>query len=156
MQVDDAIDYGSVYAYRTADRRIVGAALWRWAPGLGPEPDDYAERLVLATGTHLERFQAFEACVESNNPPPGSYHIHLWMLGVHPGHQGRGIGTTLLEVYHRAADAAGYAIYLEAAEPRSRDLYRRHGYEDFGAPFHLPGGGAPFHPMRRDPGAGAP
>ena len=42
--------------------------------------------------------------------------------------------------------------YLEAAEPRSRELYLRHGYADRAdGPFRFPDGGPPMWPMWREP-----
>lgn len=80
---------------------------------------------------------------------------HLAILAVHPGHQGRGIGTALLRAHHARLDQAGTPGYLEASSPRNRALYQRHGYTlRPGGPFHLPGGGPPMWPMWRAPGTG--
>ena len=153
MQVEDALNHGTVHAWVTAGRQIRGAALWTWAEGYGSHPDaeEYAERLVVATGQHVERYRLFEQVVGDHAPPDGAAHMHLWMLGVHPDHQGQGIGTALLRVMHDGLDAAGYTAYLEAADQRSRALYLRHGYIDAGPPYHLPESGPPFYPMLRRP-----
>jgi ribosomal protein S18 acetylase RimI-like enzyme len=153
IQVRDSVDYGDVYAYLNPRGDLLGAALWQWAPGLadGPTPDDYRRRVYQATGSLAGRFGRFERCLEANSPPPGSFEMHLWMLGVHPAHQGRGIGSALLAMYHAMADSADYTVYLEAAESRSRALYLRHGYVDAGPPFKLPDDGPPFYPMLRKP-----
>jgi len=48
---------------------------------------------------------------------------------VRPDRRGCGLGSTLLRRHHRRLDAAGLPAYLEANDPRGRDLYLRHGYQ---------------------------
>jgi GNAT superfamily N-acetyltransferase len=72
------------------------------------------------------------------------------VTGVTPERQGTGLGSALLDHYHRELDATGQPAYLEATNPRNRDLYPRHGYTTSG-PFELPEGGPPMWGMWRDP-----
>jgi GNAT superfamily N-acetyltransferase len=157
MQVDDALNHGVVHAWATAGRQVLGAALWTWAQGHGtrPGPQEYDQRLRLATGDHVDRYRQFETIVEDNAPPAGTAQVHLWMIGVQPDHHGLGIGSTLLRVMHHTLDASGYTVYLEAADQRSRTLYLRHGYVDAAPPYHLPDDGPAFYPMVRRPNTGA-
>jgi ribosomal protein S18 acetylase RimI-like enzyme len=55
-------------------------------------------------------------------------HHYLAFLAVHPDAQNRGIGSALLDRHHARLDRAGLPAYLEANDPRNRDLYLRHGY----------------------------
>ena len=149
LYVEHALASGIVYT--TADRSAV--ALWLPA---GEEdaapPDDYDERLAAATGPWLERFLAFDATLDQNHPG-GIAHHQLAFLAVSPDGQGQGIGTSLLRAHHQLLDhEMRVPAYLEAAEPRSRQLYLRHGYADRAdGPFLFPDGGPPMWPMWREP-----
>jgi GNAT superfamily N-acetyltransferase len=141
----------SGFVYTTANRSAVAL----WLPG-GDEstapPADYEERLAAATGPWLERFLAFDATLDQNHPG-GIPHHQLAMLAVLPDKQGRGTGTSLLRAHHQLLDQdLRVPAYLEAAEPRSRELYLRHGYADRAdGPFRFPDGGPPMWPMWREP-----
>jgi ribosomal protein S18 acetylase RimI-like enzyme len=56
-------------------------------------------------------------------------HYYLFVLGVEPAYQGRGLGKALLGALSERADAAGVPCYLETDKPSSVELYRRSGYE---------------------------
>jgi GNAT superfamily N-acetyltransferase len=128
------------------------AALWIPAGTHPPiPPDDYPQRIAAVTGRWLPRFEAFDAAMEDHHPA-GAAHEWLAIIGVHPARQGRGLGSALLAARHRVLDRSGRGAYLEAASPRARDLYLRHGYSlRPGGPLHLPDGGPPMWPMWRDP-----
>lgn len=72
-------------------------------------------------------------------------HRYLACMGVRGARQGGGLGSALLR--HGLAHT-GTAAYLEASSPRSRELYRRHGFADLGSPVRL-GDGPPLWPMWR-------
>jgi GNAT superfamily N-acetyltransferase len=159
MYVERAFADGLVHT--TPDR--AGVALWM--PGSGPAgpPDGYAEQLAGITGPWVNRFQVFDAELGSHHPA-GTGHHHLALLAVAPGWQNQGIGTALLDAHHAALDQLGVPAYLEASSERTRGIYLRHGYSDYGAPVVLPGGlpltgGSPgeappaafMYPMRRVP-----
>jgi GNAT superfamily N-acetyltransferase len=153
LQVEDAVNFGTVHAWVTPGREIHGAALWRWAPGLtdGPNPGEYDERLAEATDLWVDRYRQFEQAVEKNAPPDGTAQVHLWMIGVREEHRSAGIGSHLLGMMHEALDGSHYTAYLEAADLRSRALYLRTGYIDAGPAYHLPDCAPPFLPMLRHP-----
>jgi GNAT superfamily N-acetyltransferase len=128
------------------------AALWIPA-GISPPspPPDYPARVAAAAGDLAARFAAFDAALEEHHPA-GAPHEWLAILAVRPGRQGRGTGSALLRARHRHLDRAGLGAYLEAATPRARDLYLRHGYTlRPGAPLYLPEDGPPMWGMWRDP-----
>jgi GNAT superfamily N-acetyltransferase len=56
-------------------------------------------------------------------------HWYVQILGVHPNHQGKGIGGKLLQPVLQQADEEGVAVYLESSNPRNLDFYRKHGFE---------------------------
>ncbi|MGC7098745.1 GNAT family N-acetyltransferase [Amycolatopsis lurida] len=81
---------------------------------------------------------------------PGQAHLYLPCMGVIAARQGSGLGSALLRHRLARADADGIAAYLEASSPRSRALYRRHGFEDSGPPVQV--GDSPLlWPMVREP-----
>ena len=133
--------------HTTADRSAV--ALWLPISADGPiQSDDYAARLAEVTGPWAGRFTAFDATLERNHPASFAHH-HLAILAVHPIRQGQGTGSALLRAYHQVLDQGlNLPAYLEAAQWRTRQLYRRHGYLPSGL-FYLPDGGPPMFPMAR-------
>jgi GNAT superfamily N-acetyltransferase len=143
--VEHALATGTVHT--TADRSA--AALWIPISAEGAsQPPDYAARLAEVTGPWADRFTAFDAALERNHPANFAHH-HLAVLAVHPIRQGQGTGSALLCAYHQVLDQGlSLPAYLEAAQWRTRQLYRRHGYLPSGL-FYLPDGGPPFFPMAR-------
>jgi ribosomal protein S18 acetylase RimI-like enzyme len=85
--------------------------------------------------------------VERKHPhdPP---HYYLAILGTDPDHQGRGLGSALLDDLLTRADGEGVPSYLEASSERNRELYRRHGFEVV-QEVPIPGGGPPIWRMWR-------
>jgi GNAT superfamily N-acetyltransferase len=139
------------------DRAAVAVWLPSDAAGLSPDespadgPADYVTRLTAVTQPWTSRFLAFDAAIEGRHPAEPAHH-HLAFLAVRPDRQGLGIGSALLLAHHQFLDhGVRLPAYLEAAEPRSRQLYLRHGYVDLGPPNFLSDGGPPMFPMWRDP-----
>jgi len=147
--VDQAMSIGTV---RVADERgeILAAALWRphptpETPQAGPTTDSTA---ATAASTS-ERLRLLGRLLDERHPY-GPAHHHLTYLGVRPDRQRQGIGSYLLIGHHAYLHVAGIPAYLEANDPRNRELYLRHGYTDVGAPILLPTG-IPIWPMWRPP-----
>ena len=137
-------------AWTTED--VVGGAIWippdEWRVPIGatlgelrPMTRVFGRRLPLAFRSRLR--------MEARHPrkPP---HWYLAVMGVVPERQGRGLGTALMKPGLDALDQAGTPAYLEASTPRSRELYRRNGFDVTGE-FNLPSGGPPLWQMWRDP-----
>jgi GNAT superfamily N-acetyltransferase len=145
MYVEHAMADGLVHTTPGRD----AAALW--IP-LGPQPpappEGYDERLAEVTGPWVERFVVFDAELDDHHLT-GTEHQHLAILAVRPGRQGQGTGTALLGAHHAVLDEDGVAAYLEAADERSRVLYLRQGYVDYGTPIELPAS-----PFAEDVGSG--
>jgi GNAT superfamily N-acetyltransferase len=149
IHLEQALAAGVVHT--TPD--LAAAALWFRRPADDlVQPADYLRRLTAVTLSWSERFAAFDAALESRHPR-GTAHHYLAMLAVRPDRQGQGIGTALLDFYHRALDRDyREPAFLEAASPRTRDLYLRHGYVPSpDGPLYLPDGGPPMWPMVREP-----
>lgn len=138
-------------AHTTSDGQ--GVAVWA-VPGAAMSPvEAMASGLVevtaqlpleararLATMTH-----EFATVRERLAPEP---HWYLMLVGVDPGSQGRGLGSTLLAPVLRRADADGRPCYLETAEERNLEFYRRQGFA-VQAEIDLPDGGPHIWMMRR-------
>lgn len=145
--VDHALDHGLIHV--TQD--LSGTALWYPRTTPIPDPVDYDARLLAACGPWLHRFIQLDITFARHHPSVP--HHHLAFLAVAPDRQSAGIGRELLNHHQDQLDAEGIPAYLEASNPRNRDLYLRHGYQA-GEPFYLPDEGPPLWPMWRTPADG--
>jgi GNAT superfamily N-acetyltransferase len=128
IKVEHALRFGDVYTTAEGDAgRLTGAALWFPRTTVVPSPLDYDRRLKEVAGDAYDRACLLDAALDAEHPT-GDHH-YLAYLAVRPDRQGRGLGSTLLRRHHRRLDAAGLPAYLEANDPRNRDLYLRHGYQ---------------------------
>jgi GNAT superfamily N-acetyltransferase len=128
-----------------------GAALW-FAPERWPlRPRDQLARLPVELrvfGRWPRRGIGGLRALERHHP--AEPHWYLDYIGVEPGAQGRGTGSALLAPMLARCDAEGTPAYLNAGSPRSRELYRRHGFEVL-SELRLPFGGPPLWRMWRVP-----
>ena len=125
--VEHAVRYGEVYGTADAETgRLCGVALWFPLTSAIPAPVDYDQRLKEVTESAFDRARELDAAMEAHHPLDP--HHYLAFLAVHPDRQNRGIGSALLDRHHARLDRAGLPAYLEANDPRNRDLYLRHGY----------------------------
>ncbi len=80
---------------------------------------------------------------------PGEPHWYLPLIGIDPQHQGKGLGSTLLDHALALADRDGVPAYLESSNPRNIGLYERHGFVQLG---RIQNGSSPtLVPMLRKP-----
>ena len=86
--------------------------------------------------------------MEGLHPPEP--HWYLAILGTHPDHQGRGLGTAVVTPGLAAADAAGVGCYLESSKEANVPYYRRLGFEVTDT-YEIGGGGPRLWLMWRDP-----
>jgi GNAT superfamily N-acetyltransferase len=148
IYVEHGIQHGTVH---TTDDRDAVSVWFAGAPEGVPDIPDYDTRLTAACHPHTARFQLLDEAMHHAHPT-GRPHDHLALLAVSPARQGAGLGAALLEAHHEYLDEQGVAAYLEASSLRSRSLYLRHGYVDFGDTFAVPGGPDPtMWPLWRDP-----
>lgn len=131
---------------------LAGAAIW-----LPPDHTHHGARETL----ELLRAYAFARLVprlpliaagalkvELAHPrkPP---HWYLFVLGVDPAAQGRGLGSKLMAPVLEQCDTDGVGAYLEASKKSSIAFYARHGFRATGE-VKLPRGPT-VYPMWREP-----
>jgi ribosomal protein S18 acetylase RimI-like enzyme len=63
---------------------------------------------------------------------PHEPHWYLNVVSTIPSHQGRGLGTAVLQPVLERCDAEGTRAYLESSNPRNLTLYRRNGFVEAG------------------------
>ena len=77
----------------------------------------------------------------------------LWLVEVHPGHRGQGVGSALLDEAHRRLAMTGHRVVelsVDDGNPRAAALYRRMGYQVVGVGSDIgPDGPESWTRMRR-------
>lgn len=137
------------HAYTTDD--LAGAALWAppgcWRP---PVFELLGSALPMARLTGVaggRRGISFLGGMERAHP--SGDHWYLAVLGTNPAHQGRGVGSAVMEPVLRRCDQDGTGAYLESSNPANVAFYEGHGFEVTDE--ITPGGSPPVHLMWRDP-----
>jgi ribosomal protein S18 acetylase RimI-like enzyme len=105
-----------------------GAALWvppgQWNP-LRAWPDAFA--LARSVGwMRLPRVLRGIGRIDGRHPK--APHWYLFAIGVDPDHQGRGVGSALLDAVLSRCDELGEPAYLEASTEANARLYARYGF----------------------------
>jgi len=106
--------------------------------------------LRVGLGT-FRRMMAVEAFMEERwaQSAPGR-RWYLWIMGVQPGARKRGLGSALVEMGTRQANADGLPCCLETHNQQNVAFYGRFGFETvFAGP--LPGHDLPVYMMVRQP-----
>ena len=139
---------GEVY---TDERRAAGA-LWA-PPGAWKLPPAQQLRLLprmvrIFGARRLPMIMSGLTAIEKQHPDDRP-HWYLAVLGTDPEHQGRGIGSAVMQPVLERCDADGVPAYLESSKERNVPYYRRHGFE-VTAEFELPEG-PPLWGMWREP-----
>jgi GNAT superfamily N-acetyltransferase len=150
------LPYGHTY---TVDDRV-GAALWAppatWRGTVGDGLRVARPMLGLCGLAGSRRGIGVLRATEKAHPKGD--HWYLAVLGTDPDHQGRGIGSALLQPVLERCDLDGTGAYLESSKPENVPFYERHGFRT--TDVITPGGCPPLTLMWRDPqpiddGAGA-
>lgn len=122
--LEPALDAGTCFV----TERITGAAIW-YPPGVKAD-EDKLEALVgeflpadiaAEAGALLEFFEEFH--------PKDENCWYLPLIGVDPGHRGKGYGAALMQHATALLDNAGAPGYLESSNPMNISLYQRHGFK---------------------------
>jgi GNAT superfamily N-acetyltransferase len=134
--------------YTTAG--LEGGAIWMPPGAWELSPLDIVRTLpttLRALGRRLPA--ALRALLQIEHRHPRQPHYYLATLGTDPAHQGKGIGTALLDPVLARCDAEGLPAYLESSKERNVPFYARHGFEV--TEQFTPDGGPPLWLMWRNP-----
>jgi GNAT superfamily N-acetyltransferase len=111
---------------------------WRETAELGRQMFNHRLPLLLAGLQRLEKSHPHE---------PDSFYLPV--LGTDPPHQGKGLGSALMEPVMELCDRDGVPAYLESSKERNIDFYSRFGFRVL-EEVKLPRG-PKMWPMWRDP-----
>jgi GNAT superfamily N-acetyltransferase len=137
-----AIDHRSAYYVEGYS----GASLWL-PPDVRSDDETFVTLLDRSVGDQKNDVIAtFQQMAEFH---PDGPHWFLAVMGVDPIHQGKGIGSALIERGLARCDGDHLPAYLEASCPRNVPFYKRHGFELLGT-VQMPGCPSVF-PMLRKP-----
>jgi GNAT superfamily N-acetyltransferase len=144
----NGVEHGEVFAIGDPPRAV---AIWHRIDNDRaemPEPDVSAALSVLDEPTQ-ERWSIFAYMAEVHGRLMREPHNYLFILGVEPELQGRGLGSAMLAPLLARARSEGLPCYLETFNPRNLPLYERHGFRvvQEGVP---PGSNLTLWAMRRD------
>lgn len=147
-EVAAKLRYG--HTYTTDDR--AGAALWAppgtWRGTVGDALRVAGPMLRLCGPAGARRGVGVLRASEKAHPK-GDDHWYLAVLGTHPDHQGRGVGSAVLRPVLERCDLDGAGAYLESSKPENVPFYERHGFRT--TDVITPGGCPPLTLMWRDP-----
>lgn len=129
-------EQAGIFVGHLFDRRVARGTVWLIDAGASvsmwdspPVPGTAAEQpppLELPAEV-IARLDAFDAAVHAWLP-----HTPYWYLGIvatHPAYAGRGWGRAAMAAGVERAATAGLPAYLETANPRNVEMYRRAGWE---------------------------
>jgi GNAT superfamily N-acetyltransferase len=138
-----AFDHGTAYGLKDS----LAVALWL-PPGVGPDEEPIMDLMEESMDDQIfhDTNGLFEQMGEIH---PTTDHWYLPLTGVDLIAQGQGLGSALLRHALATCDSDGLPAYLEATNPRNRDLYARHGFNVVGV--IQAGSSPPLWPMLREP-----
>jgi GNAT superfamily N-acetyltransferase len=145
-----SLSKGKGVTYTTEGPAAQGGAIW-FAPGswkLGGLELLTAFPTLLAFGRDTPRSLGLLNQVEKVHPEEP--HWYLSVLGTDPAHQGKGVGSALMQPVLDRCDEEGLGAYLESSKEANIPFYRRHGFE-VTTEVTIKGGGPTLWPMWRDP-----
>jgi ribosomal protein S18 acetylase RimI-like enzyme len=96
----------------------------------------------------FDTYMAYADKLHARHAP--RFHWYLWVIGVEPTCQGRGIGSRLLQPILDKADADGVLCYLETEGERNVRFYEKHGFK-VAEQGRVPKLGVQVWAMRREP-----
>ncbi|HET6780548.1 MAG TPA: GNAT family N-acetyltransferase [bacterium] len=124
-----------------------GAALWL-PPDVQPDEDVMTELLQRTASDRIQE-DVFGVLEEMGRYHPSEPHWYLPLMGVDPFHQGKGLGSALMQHALLPCDRDQKLAYLESTNPKNIPLYKRHGFELLGT--IQVGTSPPLFPMLRKP-----
>jgi GNAT superfamily N-acetyltransferase len=83
-------------------------------------------KMIRAAGTALPRVSKMASARAKHDP--GEPHWHIGPVGVHPGHQGHGVGTALLDAFLQQIGDQGIPAFLETDVDKNVTFYEQSGF----------------------------
>jgi ribosomal protein S18 acetylase RimI-like enzyme len=140
--------HGEVYT----TPEIQGGALWtppgKWKMGVLQQILLLPEVVKFATVRRIPKVMGGIGAIEKKHPHQP--HYYLFVLGVDPEMQGKGLGTQLMAPILERCDREGVPAYLESSKEKNLPLYERNGFK-VTEQFQVPNGGPNIWLMWRDP-----
>ena len=122
-----------------------GVALWL-PPGVSADDDAFVA--VVERTLDPEKRQILRNVIgQVETAHPAGPHWTLPLLGVDPGHQGKGVGAALISTMLERIDGEALPAYIESTNPKNLTLYERFGFQRLGVV--RPEGRPPLFPMIR-------
>lgn len=107
-----------------------GGAIWLPPDKWELTPWDIVRTLPTTTRSLGRRLPfALRALLQIERKHPKAPHYYLATLGTDPEHQGKGIGSALMQPVLARCDTEGLPAYLESSKERNLAFYARHGFE---------------------------
>jgi GNAT superfamily N-acetyltransferase len=144
MLLEHATQHGQVRVACHQDEICAVAVWYQNPPAAGADHHDLALPEDMPFTPAVERLMLLEKTLERQRP--ASLHRHLSYLGVRDDLRNNGIGSQLVTDQLTNLGQLGLPAYLEANDPRNRELYRRLGFRDRHQPISV-AGSPPVQPM---------
>lgn len=113
-----------------AGKIVAAAAIY--PPGTYPLPA-FDQWIILLKSIFGNGFYDFRGWLkwldEIDKNHPSEAHYYLEYIGVEPGYQRKGYGSSILEHLTNKADDLGVGCYLETADSRNLPLYQHFGFQ---------------------------
>ena len=71
-----------------------------------------------------------EDYIKQYHPQDGEF-IYIWFIGLKKNEQGKGLGSSLLQLVIERSEADGIPIYIETSAERNLTFYKKHGFEQY-------------------------
>ena len=146
--------YGNAYASSSALEGVVV-----WVPGKLADMSLWrmlrCGAIRAAMGMDKESVRRLKILLDTVEPDRKRHmkdrdYSYVMVIGVRTAHQGRGIGSRLMQAVTAKSDAAGQALYLETQTEANLPFYARHRFEVIGRVM-LPELDLPMWEMVREP-----
>lgn len=107
-----------------------GAAVWAPPGEWSLQPTEilrFAPSMLRSFGRRTVRSMKVLSVIEAHHPEEP--HWYLEFLGTDPAHQGKGVGSALIQPMLDRCDQEGLGAYLESSKERNVPFYARFGFE---------------------------
>ena len=121
--------FGNVLIAEHQDRLIgvLNAVPWPQCQLTAGEKLKTAPAMIRIMGSALPRMLAMTSARAKHDPRHA--HWHVGPVGVHPDHQGQGVGKALLTAFVAMVDQQAAAAFLETDVDRNVSLYEQFGFQ---------------------------